>query len=201
MSTKTKTNTRTLTCISIMAALSFALMFVSFSVPFAPSFLKMDVSDLPALITAFAFGPVPGASVCILKNLLHLTVTDTMGVGELSNALLGCAFTIPAGWMYQRVKTRKGALIGALTGSVLMALASLPINLFLVYPMYINVMGLPLEAIMGMYNVIVFFQKITKLWEALLYCNVPFTFIKGMLDVAITFMIYKKIAPILKGQR
>lgn len=195
-----KVNIRTLTCTAILGALAFALMFLDFSVPFAPSFLQMDISDLPALIAAFALGPIPGAMVCVIKNLLHLSITSTVGVGEVSNCLLGCAFVLPAGWIYRKIQTRKGALIGSLVGAVCMSVCAFPINLFLVYPMYINVAGFPLEAIMGMYKAIFLFANVDELWQALLICNVPFTFIKGMLVTIITFAVYKKISPVLKGR-
>lgn len=203
MSTTTvkKVNVRTITCTAILGALAFVLMFLDFSVPFAPEFLKMDISDLPALVAAFALGPVPGAMVCVIKNLLHLSITSTVGVGELSNCLLGCAFVLPAGALYRRMKSRKGALLGSLTGACIMAIGSFFTNLLLVYPVYIHVAGFPLEAIMGMYNAIVFFQDVDQLWQALLICNVPFTLIKGILVTIITFLIYKKISPILKGTR
>ena len=67
-------------------------MFFDFSVPFMPAFIKMDLSELLALIGAFAMGPVCGTFVCLVKNLLHLTITSTGGVGELTNFILGAAF-------------------------------------------------------------------------------------------------------------
>jgi len=127
-----KKNVRLMTCSAILGALSFALMFLDFSVPFAPEFLKMDVSDLPALIAAFALGPTAAVTVSFIKNLLHLTITTTFAVGEISNFLLSTAFVLPAALIYRKNKSRKGALTGALTGAATMAFVSVFTNLFLV---------------------------------------------------------------------
>ena len=104
---------------AIFAALSTALMFLSFGVPFMPSFLKLDFSEVPALIAAYSLGPVSGVLVCLIKNLINMTATTTGCVGELSNFLLGCMFVIPAGMIYKYKRNRIGALVGALVGSVI----------------------------------------------------------------------------------
>lgn len=189
-------NTRKLAVTALLGAMASALMFVAFSVPFMPSFLQVDVSELPALIAAFSMGPVSGVAVCLIKNLVHLLVTFTGGVGELSNFLLGAAFVIPAGLVYQKKKSRWGALAGALAGAVAMALLSLPVNYFITYPCYALVM--PMEAIMGMYQAIN--PHVDTLVDALVWFNMPFTFGKAMLSVAVTFLIYKRISPIIKGK-
>ena len=182
--------------IAMLAAVSFVLMLFDFSVPFMPGFIKMDLSELPALVGAFALGPVSGVAVCLVKNLLHLFVTSTGGVGELSNFMLGAVFTGVAGWMYQRSKTRRGAFIGALAGAVCMAVVSVFSNYYIVYPVYTAFM--PMEGIIAAYQAI--YSGIDNLWKALILFNMPFTFVKGMLVTAVTFLIYKKIAPILRGR-
>ena len=180
-------HTRKMVMTAMLAAVASVLMFFSFNVPLMPSFIKMDLSELPALIAAFTMGPVSGMVVCLVKNLVNLFFTTTGGVGELSNFLLGCCFVVPAGFIYSRKKSRSGALIGSLAGAAAMAVVSVFTNYFVVYPIYTAF--LPMEAIMGMDN----------LFEALVVFNMPFTFIKGMVSVVITFLIYKKISPIIKG--
>lgn len=186
---------RKLTTTAVMAAIATILMYVEFPIPIMPGFIKLDFSELPALLTSFALGPWYGALVCVLKNLIHLPVTQTSGVGELANLLIGIFFVLPAGFIYQKMKSRKGALIGSLTGAVIMALISFPINYFIVYPFYTNFM--PMEAIIGAYQAIL--PGVKGLSDALLIFNVPFTFVKGMIDVLITFLIYKRISPVIKG--
>lgn len=182
---------------AIMSALSAVLMFIEIPIPIIPSFIKLDISELPALITSFAFGPGYGVIVCLIKNLIHLPLSQTMYVGELSNFLLGAVFVFTAGLFYKIRHNRKFAFIGSLAGAFAMAVMCFFINLYIVYPLYMKLL-LPEEAILGMYQAIL--PSVDSLWKAILIFNVPFTFVKGLISVAITFIIYHKISPILKGK-
>ena len=193
--TKKKVSMRKLTGTAMLSAIAYVLMFLDFSVPFMPSFIKMDLSELPALIGSFAYGPVAGVIICLIKNVLHLFITTTGGVGELSNFLLGASFVLVAGGVYHFKKTRTGALIGSVLGAVLMGLFSILSNYYLVYPIYYNFM--PKEAILSAYQLI--FSGVHNILECLIVFNAPFTCIKGLLSVVITFLIYKRLSPILKG--
>lgn len=192
---KRRVNVRTMTVTGMLSAIAFILMFFEFSVPFMPPFIKMDFSELPALIGAFSLGPVSGAAICLVKNLLHLFTSNSGGVGELSNCLLGFCFVIPAGLLYKMKKTRKGALIGSIIGALFMAIMSLPLNYFIVYPVYAKLM--PIEAILSAYQAIL--PGTNTLFQALLVFNLPFTLLKGLISVAITFLIYKHISPLIHG--
>jgi len=192
-----KTDIRRITATGMLSAISFALMFMEFSVPFMPDFIKMDLSELPALIGAFAYGPVAGVIICLIKNLLHLFISSTGGVGELSNFLLGASFVLIAGFVYKWKKNRKSALIGSVAGALTMAVFSVFSNYFLVYPIYYNFM--PKDAILAAYQII--FSGVDNILECLIVFNMPFTFLKGILSVIITFLIYKRLSPILKGAR
>lgn len=197
--TEKRINIRYMTMTAMLSAIAFILMFMDFSVPFMPGFIKLDISELPALIGTFAMGPASGVIICLVKNILHLLITTTGGVGELSNFVLGVAFVLPAGLFYKYKKNRKSALIGSLVGALIMALFSLPSNYFVVYPFYTNFM--PEDAIIGAYNAIISVVggHVDNLFQCLLIFNVPFTFVKGLLSVLITFLIYKHISPIIKG--
>lgn len=191
-----KTNkVRNLAMVGMLSAVSFILMFLEFSIPIIPSFIKLDISEIPALIGTFAMGPLEGVLICLVKNLIHLVRTSTGGVGELANFMLGAAFTLVAGLIYRKNKTRKGALLGSLAGAVVMAVISVPANYYLTYPFYTNFM--PMEAIIGAYQAIN--PRVETLLQCLLVFNMPFTFCKGMLDVLLTFPLYKRLSPIIKG--
>ena len=194
---KKRTNTRKLTSVAMLSAVSTVLMFFSFNVPLMPSFIKMDLSELPALIAAFTFGPMSGVAVCFIKNLVNVFFTTTGGVGEISNFLLGAMFVAPAGFIYQKMKTKKGAMIASVVGAATMAGLSVFTNYYVVYPVYSNLMA-PMEAILGAYRAIN--PNVETLMDALLWFNMPYTFIKGMLSVVITMFIYKPLAPILRGK-
>lgn len=194
-------NVRYMTMTAMLSAIAFVLMFLDFPVPLLPSFIQMDLSELPALIGAFAMGPVSGVVICLIKNLIHLTITSTGGVGELSNFILGAAFVLPAGIFYQKKKTRKSALAGALIGAACMAVISVFSNNYLVYPIYYHVM--PKETIIEAYKIAAKILPVEFTWDSMLpylvAFNMPFTFIKGLFNVLITFLIYKHISPIIKG--
>lgn len=198
-----KTNkVRGLVVSGMLSAVAFVLMFFDFSLPMViPAFIKMDFSDLPALLGAFSLGPVYGVIISLLKNILHILIkgTSTAAVGELSNFLLGAIFSFTAGMIYKKNRTRKGAWLGALIGAVAMAVISVPSNYFITYPAYSLFYGLSMEAILQMYQAII--PSVDNIFECLVIFNMPFTFVKGALDVLLCFLIYKPLSPLLHGKR
>ena len=196
--TKAQKRTRYLVISAMLSAVSIVLMQFDFSVPLMPSFIKMDLSDLPALIGSFSMGPLYGVIIALVKNLLHLLRTSTGGIGELSNFLLSALFVLPAGVIYQKNKTRKRAIIGAVAGAACMAVGSVITNYFIVYPVYTAFM--PMETIIAMYQAILPSIKNGDLLSCLVIFNMPFTFVKAMLSVVITLLIYKPLSPIIHGE-
>lgn len=197
-STRRRMNTRALAVTAMFSAVAFVLMFLEFSIPvLIPSFVKMDVSELPALLAAFGLGPVYGVVVCLIKNLLHLLITTTGGAGELGNFLLGACFVFPAGLIYHMHKSRKSAILGALVGAIIMGALSIPLNYYITYPVYSNFM--PIDAILGMYQELR--PSTNSLLECLMVFNAPFTLAKGLIDTALCFLIYKPLSPIIHGRR
>ncbi len=182
---------------AILSAIAAILQFFEFSIPIMPVFIKLDFSDLPAILGSFSLGPFYGVIIELIKNLIHLPFGSSLGVGELCNFLLGAVFCLTTGFIYKYKKTRKGALIATIAGTTLMALASLPLNYFLVYPAYVKIYGMPMSAIISMYDQIL--SGTDSLIKALCIFNIPFTFCKGMIDCIICFSIYKPLSPILKG--
>ena len=194
---KRSQNVRFIVMTGVLSAVATVLMMLSFSVPFMPSFIKMDFSELPALIASFSMGPISGVMVCLIKNLINLPMTTTGGVGELSNFLLGVCLVLPAGLVYRFRKNRRAAFFAALAGAAIMGVARLPLNYFLTYPIYAKI--LPIEAIVGMYQAI--FPGVDGLFSCLLIFNVPYTFLKGLIDTLLTFVLYKRISPLIKGTK
>ena len=195
-------NPRKIVMTAMLSAIAFLLMFVEFPIPaLIPAFVKMDFSELPALIATFSLGPVSGVVVCLLKNVLHILIKGTSSacVGELGNFLLGVCLVVPAGLIYKKEHGRKGALIACLVGAAAMGLLSVPINYFITYPAYVKFYGLPLDAIIGMYQQIL--PSANGLLGCLVIFNLPFTFVKGLCDAILTFLVYKRISPFLKGNQ
>lgn len=193
---KTKLNARYVAVTGMLSAIGFILMYIEFSVPIMPVFIKMDLSELPALIGSFAYGPVCGILVCLIKNLLHMPVSTTACVGEFANFLLGAVFVGTAGFFYQRKKTKKSAAIASVVGAVLMGIASIPVNYFITYPFYYNFM--PQEAVLEAYQLIV--PSMKSILQCLVCFNFPFTIVKGVISVAISLLVYKYLSPVLKGK-
>ncbi len=183
---------------AVMGAIGAILMYVEFAVPFMPGFIKVDFSELPALITTFALGPWYGVLVCLLKNLLHMFATNSAFVGELSNFILGAVFVGTAGVIYKYKKTRVGALVSCLIASIVMALISIPSNYYITYPFYGEAFGLPTAAIVEMYKAI--FSGVDNLWQCLLIFNFPFNLLKGVANSILCFVVYKKLSPIMRGK-
>lgn len=179
----------------MLTAAAFVLQYLEFPLPFLPSFIKLDFSDLPELIGAYAYGPLAGVIICLLKNLIHLTVSQSGFIGELSNFLLGAVFSITAGLVYTKKRTKSGAWLSGILASLAMAAACFPLNLFVVYPLYYSVLHLPEPAILDMYQAIL--PAVKDIPSALLVFNVPFTLLKGVLCVLLAMLLYKRIAKLL----
>lgn len=195
-----KENLRAIIISAIFGGLGFVLMLLEFPLPMIiPSFIKLDFSELPAIIASFAYGPLYGILVCLIKNLLHLFVTTSAGVGEVSNFILGAVFVGVAGFVYSKNKNRKTALVGSLIGAFIMAVISIFTNYIVVYPAFSVIYGLPMKAILGMYKAIL--PVADNLFKALVIFNLPFNFVKGVIDAAICFAVYKKLSPILKNNK
>ena len=189
-----RSRTYRLAVLAMLSAVATVLMALDFPIPFLiPNFVKMDFSELPALLAAFSMGPVSGAVVCLVKNLIHLLMSSSNGVGELCNFLIGICFVVPAGLIYKHKKTRQGALIGALVGAAVMALCSIPVNYFITYPFYS--IFWPMDTIIGMYQALI--PSVNGLLACLIIFNAPFTLLKGLLDMVFCFMIYKPLSPLL----
>ena len=192
------TKTRRMVMTAMLGTIASILMFFDFPIPMLiPGFIKLDFSELPALIASFTLGPVSGIVVCLIKNLVNCLSSYSVGIGELCNFLLGVAFVLPAGLIYQKKKNFKGAMIASMVGCVCIAAFSVPINYFLVYPAYAKFM--PMESIIEEYQAIN--PNVNGLLEVLVLFNMPFTFFKGLCNVVITFLIYKPLSPIIKGFR
>lgn len=199
--TNSSIKVRNIAVTAMLSAIAFILMYLEFAVPVMPGFIKFDFSDLPALLGSFALGPTYGIIICLIKNVLHLTVSQSMFVGELSNFILGVAFVVPAGLIYQHKKTKKNAIIGGIVGAVFMGVFSIVSNYYVVYPVYYNFM--PKDTIIQAYDVIssnLFHVHMTGIMQCLVCFNLPFTVLKGLINVLITRSIYKPLSPILKGK-
>ena len=188
---------RFITITAILTAIAVVLQYLEFPVPmFIPGFVKFDFSDLPAILAAFLVSPVSGVLVCLLKNVIHIAVSQSAGVGELCNFILGAAMVIPA-WLIYKIKPSKGMAAAAMViGSLITAVISIFVNYYITYPFYQEAFHLPIDAIIGMYRELN--DGVGSLWDALIWFNAPFTFVKFLLDSMIVFFIYKPLAKAIR---
>lgn len=193
---RTNTNIRKIAVTAVLAALAAVIQLLEIPVPMLiPTFVKLDFSELPALIASFVISPWAGIPVCLIKNLIKLTTTSSAGVGELCNFLLGVCMVVPAGLIYHRKKTRKRALIGCLVGCVIASVLSVFVNYFISYPAFYQFIA-PEEVVLGAYQAIL--PNVKSIFQSLLIFNMPFTFVKFLLDSVFTFIIYKPLSNALK---
>ena len=197
----TRFNVRKMTIIAMMSAIAIVVYYLDFPVPLMPSFIKLDLSNVISLLAGFALGPVEGVAVCLIKNLVHVIIKGmgtTMGIGDIFDFVTSAAFALTASLIYQRNKNKIQAIKACIVGVVVFTLISLPLNYFIVYPIYFKAFGGE-AAILGMYQEIM--PDVGSIFKALCIFNLPFTFVKGVICALITIIVYKPLSPLLKGKK
>ncbi len=193
------TKTRRLVQIAMLGAVAGVLMFIEFPLPFlAPPFYKLDFSELPVLIGGFAMGPVAGVLIEVIKIAIHLLFkgTQTAFVGELGNLIMGCALIVPAALIYKRHKTKSRAVAGLIVGIIVMTVASVFVNAYMLLPAYGAAFHLDMEVIIGMGQAI--HSSINSVITFCLLTVVPFNLFKGVVVTILTLLLYKHIRKLLK---
>ncbi len=192
-STGKKMALSTLTKIALLAAVAGVLMLFEAPLWFAPSFYKLDLSELAVMVGALSMGPAAGAMIELIKILLNFVLNGTItgGVGEFANFLIGCSFVVPAAWIYRRQRNIKGMMLGMAAGIVCMVLLGSVINYYILLPVYATVFGQPLEFFIQMGNALN--PAIVDLKTFILFAVAPFNLLKGIIISALTFLLYRKL--------
>ena len=193
----TNVNTRTLVQIGMLSALAIILMQFEIPLPFAPAFYKIDFSEVPVLIGCFSMGPFAGVLIELIKVILNVAIkgTMTMGIGDAANFLIGCAFCVPAALIYQKKRTKSGAVTGMVVGTVIMTILGCVLNAYILLPVYAKAFEMPLDALVSMGTEVN--GAITGLMTFVLFAVAPFNLLKGILVSLIVFFVYKKIRQVL----
>lgn len=183
--------------ISILSAMALILMFIlEFPLPIFPEFLKLDLSEVPVLLGTFALGPYAGVIIELVKNLIHVFLKpSTMGIGELANFVVGSSMVLTAGFIYKRERNKKGALKGLIVGTIVMAIVAAISNYYVFLPLYESVLGFKISMIVDMSSKVN--PSIKDLNTLIIYSIIPFNLFKGMVTSLITFLLYKRVSPIL----
>ncbi len=183
MRKKKKNALRMYAAVGIFSAIAVILQMMGNILPKVSGFLEIELSDLPALILAFAFGPLAGVLCELIKNLIHCFFSTTGFVGEFANFVVNGIFCYIAGSMYQKQKTKMSAVVALTLATLVMALVGIFTNLYIMIPLYAPQMDAA--------------SKTALVTGVIL----PFNFIKGAAISAIVLLIYKKISPILHKQK
>jgi len=190
---------RSLTIMAMLAAIAFVLMFFEIPLWFAPYFYELDFSEVPVLIGAFALGPIAGVVIELVKILLNIVIrgTDTAGIGELANFLIGCSLVVPSVLIYQKKKSKKAAVIGLASGTIFMVVIGSVLNAYVLLPVFAYFYGAPLESLIEIGTKVN--PSITNLSTFVLYAVAPFNLLKGIVVSIITILLYKRLSIIIKS--
>lgn len=182
---------------AIFSAMAGVLMFIEIPLFFAPSFYEIDLSEIPIMICTFYLGPVSGVVAELLKIIVKLVFkgTTTAFVGDFANFVVGCSFVLPASIVYHAKPGKKSALVGMAVGTLIMTVFGSAFNAIYLLPKFAEMFGMPLDAIVGMGTQVN--SAINSVSTLVLFAVVPFNLLKGVIVSALTFLLYKRISPIL----
>ena len=182
---------------AIFACMAGVLMLVEIPLFFAPGFYKLDLSEMPILICTFYLGPVAGVAAELVKVLVKLLLkgTTTAFVGDFANFAVGCSFVLPASVIYHARPGRRTALVGMAAGTLVMTVFGSLFNAVYLLPKFAELYGIPMETIVSMGTAVN--GSITDAATLVLFAVVPFNLLKGLVVSALTFVLYKRISPIL----
>ena len=194
---KAFSSTHYLSYTAVFACLAGVLMFIEIPLFFAPPIYKIDLSEIPVLISTFYLGPVAGVAAELVKILVKLVLkgTSTAFVGDFANFVVGCSFVLPASLLYHAKPGRRTALLGMAVGTLVMTVFGSAFNAVYLLPKFAALYGMPLEAIIAMGTRVN--AAIVSVPTLVLFAVVPFNLLKGVLVSLLTFLLYKRISPIL----
>lgn len=193
--------TSTLVKISILSAIGYILMFISVPLPMLfPEFLKIDISDLTALLGGISLGPMVGISIAFLKNLLQFVtgMSTTGGVGEIANFLIGGSFVFTVSYIYSKKRNVFGVIVGLISGIVIMTIVGCIANYFIILPFY-STIGFSIDAVVSMGSKIN--PAINDKLTFVIWIIAPFNILKSGIMSLLTLPMYKKTEKILNRIR
>lgn len=186
--------------VGILSAISTILYLPMFSFPLPfifPSFLKIQFSNLPAIIGGFAVGPVGGCAIIIIKTILKLFIegTETSLVGEFADIIIGVVVVLITSLMYKRNKTQKSAILSLIIGAVTWVLIAIIANWLVLVPFYIEFfMNGDLSVFVGACSIIPGINENNYMIMYLVFGAGIFNLLLATITSLITFLVYKRIS-------
>ncbi len=191
----------TLVKISILSAIGYILMFIAVPLPMLfPEFLKIDISDLTALLGGIALGPMAGVTIAFFKNLLQFItgMSTTGGVGEFANFLIGGSFVFTVSYIYSKKRDVLGVIIGLIIGMIIMTIVGCIANYFIILPFY-STIGWSTDAVVAMGSTIN--PAINDKLTFIIWVIAPFNILKSGIMSLLTLPMYKRTEKILNRVR
>lgn len=187
---------RVIAQIGILATISYFLRFIELPLPIFPVFLKLDISDVPAVFGGLAMGPAAGFIILTIKNIMQIISggSSTGGIGEIANLVIAGAYVVVVCMAYKKLRSKKGVIIGSIIGTIAMAITGAIINYYVIFPLYAKIM-IPMEQIIQMGQIIN--PRVTDLYEFMIWLVIPFNIIKGVLTTIVILPLYEKMSKII----
>ncbi|MGP7816094.1 ECF transporter S component [Niallia sp. 01092] len=181
-----KMNVRTYVSVGMLSGLAYVLMMLNFPIPPFPNWLLIDFSDVPALIAALIFGPAAGILVELIKNIIDYFITGSetgIPVGHMANFLAGVSFILPSYYIYQKMKSKRGMVVGLIISTLSMTVALSLFNYFVLLPVFIELTKFPMD-----------------IRETVIKGILPFNLLKGVIISAIFMLIFTKMSVWIQKQ-
>lgn len=196
---KSKKRIVAITEVGVFSGLSVLLYYLRFSLPFLfPGFLQIQFSALPIVIAGYALGPKLGALVLVIKTLVCLPFTTTMGVGDLADFLINLAYLLITSLVYLKNKTKKTAAISLLYGSIGWLIVSALANYFILVPFYIELfMKGDVDVFVSACRIVPYLTADNYRTMYVLFAAIPFNMIISTFVSVVTFIVYKRISKVI----
>ena len=193
-----KITTNVLVRVALLAVIAAVIKQFGIRLPIFPGFLQLDVSELPAIIGAVTSGPLVGFLVVLLKNILDPIIfgTNTGGVGNFANFIMGISLVVPFGIVFQRRKDTVGYIVASVVGIVSLVIVASLVNYFIMLPLFTRLF-MPMETIIGIANAVN--SNVTDVFTLILFAIVPFNLVKGLLTMILGFALYKGLQPMFRA--
>ena len=186
-----------ITKIGVFTALSYLLYLVKFPLPFFPSFLEIQFSNIPLILGGFVLGPVGGIIIAVIRFLFKLLSSHTQFIGELIDLLVSLCVVVTTSLIYQHHKNKKGGIISLIFGTVVWILVACVVNAYIAIPLYSKAFGI--DAVISLIA-----QAIKNITEEnflkyyILYAVIPFNLVLAIIVNLVTFLVYKRISLLFK---
>ena len=191
--------TKKIAHLAVLAALSVVFyMFLKFPLPFFPSFLDIQFSNLPVILAGFVFGPLEACIICIIRFLVKIPASSTAMVGETADLIIGCLVGITTSIIYKKNHTKKGGIIALIVGSVVWVVAACISNAFILLPLFMKTYGE--NAVLGMLSYMKGINANNYMLYYIFLAVVPFNLLLATIVSLITFFVYKRVSGLYNSE-